>query len=173
MKGKIVMSGGFVYNNIYLRIDLIENAIRYLAPDGKEMIATSPIRSVILSDSVTGKEFKFVNSRFMLITGKIENGWYQMLDTGYATLYKHFTKVISENKPYGASTTEQKINAYGSYFVMVKSVLNPIKKIKELPDLLNDKKEELKAYLSTKNLSGRSDADYIALITYYNSLFLK
>jgi hypothetical protein len=53
------------------------------------------------------------------------------------------------------------------------SVFTPINKFKQLPELLKDKKEELTAYMNIKNLSGKSDADYIKLVAYYNSLLKK
>ena len=173
MGGKVIMSGGFAYDSIYLRLDLMENSLHYIGPDGQEMIANSPIRGIILADSVTGKKYRFVNADYLQVTGKIAPGWYQMLDTGQVTLYKKFLKVINESRPYGSATTEQRIATMGQYFLMINSVFTPVKKIKEIPDLLPDKKEELKAYISLKNLSGKNDADYSALISYYNSIVAK
>jgi len=173
MKGKVVMNRGARYDSILLRLDLLENALHYLAKDRQEMIATSPVKSIILSDSVSGKEYPFVNSLFLQATGTIQPGWYQLLATGQVALFKRFVKTISENKPYGSATVEQIITTSVHYFVMVNSVFIAIKKFKELPDLLKDKKNELKAYITSKNLSGKSDADYLALISYYNGLVAK
>nr|MBU9936845.1 hypothetical protein [Ferruginibacter sp.] len=51
MGGKVIMSGGYAYDSVYLRLDLMENSLHYIGQDGQEMISTSPVRSVILSDS--------------------------------------------------------------------------------------------------------------------------
>jgi len=170
MGGKVIMSGGFAYDSIYLRLDLMENSLHFIGPDGQEMIANSPIRSIILADSLTGKKFRFIHSDYLQSTGKIIPAWYQMLDTGQVTLYKRFSKVINESRPYGSATTEQRITTTGQYFLMINAVFTPVKKLKEIPDLLPDKKEELKAFINLKNLSGRNDADFSTLVSYYNSL---
>jgi hypothetical protein len=39
-----------------------------------------------------------------------------------------------------------------------------------MPDLLSDKKTELNEYISSKKLSGKSDEDHSALISYYNNI---
>lgn len=173
MGGKVIMSGGYAYDSVYLRLDLMENSLHYIGQDGQEMISTSPVRSVILSDSVTGNKYRFVNSDYLPVSGKVEQGWYQVLDTGQVTLYKRYVKVINENKPYNAATTEQRIITNGQYFLMISAVLTPVKKFRDIPGLFPEKKEELKSFISMKNLSGRSDADYSALIGYYNSIAAK
>jgi hypothetical protein len=73
-------------------------------------------------------------------------------------------------KPYGSATIEQTIDTFGQYFVDVSSVLNRVKKFKDLSDLLKDKKDELNKYISSKKLTGKTDQDYIDLVTYYNKL---
>jgi hypothetical protein len=50
------------------------------------------------------------------------------------------------------------------------NVFSPVKSLSALPDLLSDKKEELLQYISSNKLRGRSDGDYINLVSYYNSL---
>jgi hypothetical protein len=170
MKGSIVMSGGAVYDSITVRLDLVDNSLQYMSPEGKEMIATSSIKGITLRDSVTGMESRFVHSSFMQATGKIDEGWYQLLAAGNSPLYKRYVKIITENAPYGSATVEQIINTSSRYFIMINSVLTPIKKFKDIPDLLSEKKNELKLYISSKNLSGKSDVDYSALITYYNNM---
>ena len=172
-KGKIMMQAGNVFDNVPMRLDLMDNSVHYQDKDRNEMIATSPIKSITLTDAVTGNEYQFDHSLYLGASGKIEPGWYEQLVTGTATLYKGFTKVINENKPYGSAITEQIIKTSYYYFVMVNSVFTPVKRFKDLPGVLNDKKDELKNYISTKNLPGRADADYIAVISYYNSLVEK
>lgn len=173
MGGKVIMSGGFAYDSIYLRLDLMDHSVHYLEPGGREMLAAPGIKAVILSDSGTGKKYQFIHSSYLTVSGKTEPGWYQLIAEGKATLLKRFVKTINETKPYGSGTTEQTIVTFSSYFLLEETVLTPVKKFKDLPNMVKDKKEELRAYIGTKNLSGRSDADYADLISYYNSLVEK
>lgn len=104
------------------------------------------------------------------MTGRIVFGWYLLLSDGRAALYKRFVKTVADNKPYGSVTVEQTINTSTLYYVFVNSVFTRIKKIKDIPELLKDKKDELNKYISSKNLSGKSDLEYAELVYYYNSL---
>jgi hypothetical protein len=48
--------------------------------------------------------------------------------------------------------------------------LKTIRKIKDLPGILGDKKEELLQYIKTSGLSGKSDEDFEAVLNYFNGL---
>jgi hypothetical protein len=173
MKGRLVLGSGWVYDSLLLRLDLLENFLQYIGPDGREMIATTPVSSVTLLDSVAGKEYNFVHSSFLQTPATIDPGWYQLLSSGSATIYKRILKTIQENRPYNSATTEQTIHTSGQYFLFANGILTPVKKLKDLPGLLEDKKTELAVYINSRSLSGKSDADFIAVVSYYNSLVKK
>ena len=167
--GEIVLGNGEIYENIKIRLDLVENDLQYISPQGAELIATSPIKTVTLKDSVRQNEYKFVYSSFLKGSKSIETGWYLVLVSGPATLYKHIIKNVEQPKIYSSSTTEASVNTSEEYFIYTDSVLSRVRKIKELPGLLKDKTNELANYMSTKKLSGKSDSNYIELLNYYNS----
>ena len=173
MKGKLSLSTGEMYDSLWLRLDLLENELHFISKEGKELIATTPVRGVTLKDSVTGSQYHFVHSSFLQMPKNMEAGWYQLLIAGPATLYKRVVKIMNENKPYGSATVEQTIKTSGQYFVSVNGFFTRIKKFKELPDALKDKATELNTYTSSQNLSGRSEADYSRLVSYYNRLVEK
>lgn len=171
--GKIVLSGGRMYDKMKLRLDLMDNSVQYKGTDGEELVATTPIRTIVLYDAVSEKPLQFDHSDFITPGSKVETGWYQLLDTGTIWLYKRYIKNIRENKPYGSATTEQYITTSSHYYIIVNSVFTPIKKFKSLPDILQDKKAELQQFISSTGLTGKSDKDYSTLISYYNSLVAK
>jgi len=171
--GKIILSGGKMYANTRLRLDLMDNTVHYISAEGEELIATTPIKSILLKDPVTQKEIQFDHSDFIMTLPRVETGWYQLLDTGAVRLYKRHNKTIRENKPYNSATVEQYISTTYSYYILINSVFTHVKKIRSLPDMLQDKKAELLAYINSNNLTGKSDKDYLALAAYYNSLVTK
>lgn len=171
--GKIILSEGRVYDSIKLRIDAMDNTLHYLTPNGEELVATTPVRSVLLADAVTKKITQFDHSDFIATTKKIEPGWYQLLDSGSVSIYKLYIKTIRENKPYSSATYEQTILTTNRYYIFKNALLTQISKFKQIPDMLQDKKNELLEYINSNNLTGRGDADYIALIEYYKSLVKK
>lgn len=172
--GKIILSGGKVYDKIMLRLDLMDNSVHYKTAEGEELIATTPIKTVFLYDAVSQKEMQFDNSEFLMTLSTIEKaGWYELLDTGTVRLYKQHNKSIRENRIYGSATTDQYITNSYSYFIFTNTVFTPIKKIKALPDMLQDKKTELLDYINLHSLTGKTEKDYVALVGYYNSLLAK
>jgi hypothetical protein len=173
LNGKIILSGGKVYDSLSLRLDLIDNTLHYIDRDGEELVATTPVKSVCFKDIISKTETQFDYADFIKTSSKIETGWYQLLDTGKVTLYKRYFKSIKENRPYGSATIEQTISTSNYYYVLINSVFTPLKKIKQLPEMLQDKKAELMNYINSKNLTGKSDKEYLELVTYYNSLVLK
>ncbi len=172
--GKIILSGGKVYDKIKLRLDLMDNSVHYMSTEGEELVATTPIKTVFLYDAASQKEIRFDNSEILMTHSTIEKpGWYELLDTGTVRLYKRHNKSIRENKPYGSATTEQYITTSYSYYIFTNTVFTPVKKFKALPDMLQDKKTELQEYINLNSLTGKSDKDYLVLVAYYNSLVKK
>jgi len=171
--GTIVLANGKEYKNIKTKVDLLDGDLRYLDEKGKERIATKNIKEATLFDSVRNLRYHFIHSSSLpAITGD-KQGWYQSLHAGQASLYKYFKKFISENKPYGSATTEQSIRTTEHYLVMYNNALLEIKKIKDAPQVLSNKKAEIEDYLKNKDNKNLSMDDRMAaLIAYYNSLLL-
>lgn len=172
-QGRLMLSLGTVYTNIMLKLDLIDHSLHYVTPQGEELTAATPVKTIWLEDPLTRKEIKLDNAAFIETTGKIEAGWYQLLDSGTVKLYKRHIKTIRENKPYGSATYEQYINNSYKYYILINSVFTAVNKIKALPDMLQDKKDELLKFIGSNNFSDKSDADYTSVIAYYNSLVKK
>jgi hypothetical protein len=172
MKGKAILSGGKICDSLRLRVDLLANELQYKSNDGAEMVASTPLRSIILTDSVAGKEHFFVYSEFMS-PAPPEAGWYQLLTAGNATLYKRINKKVMESKAYGSSLTEQNIVTTEQYYVLTNGVYTKIKKMKELPEVLANKSTDLSSYISSRKLSGKSEQDFIDVVAQYNTLLQK
>lgn len=175
MRGSVIVKSGEQYDDQMLRLDLIDNEVHYLDSLGQEMISTDAIVEVLLKDSLLGNRYRFVYSSAISVpkSERPANGWYQLLSMGSANLFRKFQKEIVETRPYGAATYEQSIKTSSIFFVAYKNMFLRIKKIKDLPDILMDKRTELNNYINSKSLSGKTDSDYINLVEYYNSLQLK
>jgi len=169
MKAKLVLSGGRVIDSLLIRLDLVENLVQYISADGTEMVATTPMRGISLFDTISGKQYDFVYSEYMPVQPE-EPGWYQVLGYGNVMLYKRIAKKLTESKPYGSSLTEQTIHTTDQYFILSGGIYTRVKKLKELPDLLAGKRNELNALISNKRLSGKSDQDFIDVVSEYNTL---
>lgn len=170
MKGKLVLSGGSMYDSLRLRLDLLANELQYISREGQEMIATTPVLAITLNDSSSGEQYHFVNSQLFVMPKTMGPGWYQLLVNGKVSLYKKLSKDIVETKPYGSATVEQTIRTSGQYFIVTNNLVTRVKKLKDLPDLLKERKDDLAKFISINNLGGKSDADFTSVITLYNKL---
>jgi hypothetical protein len=175
MKGSVIVKSGDQYDNQVLRLDLVSNELHYLDSAGQEMITTEKVVEVILKDSLLGKQYRFVYSSAIAVpkSERPVNGWYELLSQGTANLFCKYQKEIVETRPYGAATYDEAIKTSNIYFLAYNETFYRIKKIKDLPDILSDKRTELINYINNKDLSGKSESDYSSLINYYNTLHAK
>jgi len=169
MKGNVVVNGGVQYPGIYLKLDLYDNEVHYKDPKGNDMIATSSIQKVLLFDSVSQQLFNFVNGEFIQADKRVR-GWYEVLSQGKVWLFKKFNKQVQESKPYGSATIEQSIITLANYCVLYNGTFTEIKKMKDLPGILLDKKDQVAQYIKSNNLSGKTDTDFQSVVNYYNGL---
>jgi hypothetical protein len=170
MKGTLVTKDGKSIHNVILKLDMVDNEVHYLDQKQNELIATLPVKEVMLIDTTSGIRFHFIRADFLPVRAK--DGWYQDLYIDEpASLYKLYDKIVSDTKPYGSATAEQRIRTADQYFVVANGTIKSIKKIKDLPSVLPDKKAELDAYLASKDNKALSmDERMKAVIQYYNSL---
>lgn len=168
MKGTISANGGTEYANVLIRIDLVENIVIYLGPNNMELTPGVPTTKVSLLDTLTNKTYRFVNSSS--IGDNSEGIWYQELVPGKATLYKQFVKTISDASSYGTAASERSVRTEVKYYVQINNKVTKLKKLKDIVDLVPDKKTELSAYIENGKFNGKKEADYIAVVNYYNSL---
>lgn len=172
LKAILINEDNEEYRSVDVKLDLLDNKIHYLDPNGKEFISTTLIKQVIFTDA-SGFNYKFVHSSILPKgTNTEKNGWYLWLTTGTASLYKFFTKSLSEVKPYGSATFEQRIKTSESYLVHYNNTFLEIKKIKDAPSVLANKKSELQDFLKNKdNPNSSPDERFTSLIEFYNTLF--
>lgn len=170
MLGDIILSEGKEYKNIKVRLNLLEAQVNYIDDKNIEMIASTPIKEVVLWDTILKIDHRFIFSDYIQSSQKPEKDFYELLQSGKAELYKQHKKTILESKPYGSATFEQKIRTELRYYVLVNARWTRVKKLKELPIVLSDNNDEVLKFISDKKLSGDSQANFEAIIFYYNSL---
>jgi hypothetical protein len=170
LNADVELEHGETFKDVKMRLDLVENTLQYISPEGRELVASSAIKTVILKDSTGGNQFKFVNS-FFLGAKKEKSAWFLELLSGRACFYKQILKSINEPKNYMPGGTEISVNSSEEYFIYADSVLLPVKRIKDVPGLLHYKFKEVNTYMNENKLSGKSESGFIQLIKYYNSLF--
>lgn len=173
MKGAIILSEGKEYKNVMVRINLLETQVNYLDDKQVELVASSPIKEVVLWDTINKKDYRFVYSDYIEASQKPEKDFYEILQAGKAELYKQHKKNLTEHKPYGSATEEQRIQTQNYYFVLINKQWTKIKKLKDLVGLLSDKASEVSKFIKDNQVNGDNQANFEKVVNYYNSLFLQ
>jgi hypothetical protein len=173
MKGALILSEGKEYKSVFVRLNLLETQVNYMNELNIEMIATTPVREVIIWDTIVGKDYRFVSSNYIKTSAPIDRDFYELLQTGKAELYKQHKKQMRETRPYGSATYEQTIQTDIFYFVLVNQQWTRVKKLRDIPPLLADKTTDVQKFISDKRLSGDNQSNFEAVIAYFNSLFVQ
>lgn len=166
-KSTIITPQGKAIKDISIKLDLMDGTLHYLDAKGTEYIATTQVKEVVLNDSVTNKDFRFISS---LSLPFLKQGWYVPLVQGTASLYKSFDKTLREDKPYGSALTEQKIVTKEKYVIVYNNQAFYLKNEKEVPSVLADKKGEVEAFLKTGNKKQPLQEKLMETVKYYNTL---
>jgi hypothetical protein len=169
MKATLVFTNGKSQAGLLVKLDLFENNIHYLDGAGIENINLTPVREVILTDSTSNKEYNFINSSAIAATG-VPLGWYELLSKGKASFYKKTIKKLAGAASQKVEDEIKPFNTSTQFYVLTNGNLLQIKRVKDIPEILKDKKKELQEYIRSQKLGGKSESDMINLVEYYNTL---
>ncbi len=170
MDGFVIATSGTAYKNLRIRLDMLANEVHYLDEKSRELIATIPVKEIILTDSL-GTNYRLIHSDHMTEGSELKKGWYQWLYSGKVPLYKYYKKLLSESTPYGSSIVEQRIHTSEIFVVNYNGAYTEVKKLKDLPSALWDKKKQIEEFLKTKdNKNGSMEDRFLAVIEHYHSL---
>lgn len=172
MTGRVVSNTGKEFSGQMIKLDLLNNELHFINNNGSELISNISAKEIWLHDSISGTNYHLIHTSSFTPEIKGQNHWYQLLDSGKVRLYKAYQKVLTESLPYGGSTYEQRIRTIAYYFIEINNTLHYVKKIKELPEQLADKKKELDAFIKKQGYHNNVTQDnWIQVMKYYNGLF--
>lgn len=162
------------YGNLMLKLDLLKNELYFKDSKGEELICSSPVNRIIFGDPAQGNASTFVYSAFVpeLASFKPE-AWLQVRAEGKAGLYTHHKKIISETRPYGSATLEQRIVTSEIHYLVHNNQYVRVKKLFNILNLLADKKAELQQWINANNIDEKNPADLGRVVDAYNNMFPK
>jgi len=169
MKAVLFDDGGGRYRCNAVRINLLDNEVNFLGADGREMIASSPVRRIILTDSTSGANYYFIWGWELGPPDKsLEKVWFQVLVNDETTLCRQIKKKIHEAPAYGSATIDQDIVSIDAWWLHRNGKLAPVKNWDDLLDQLQDQKAMLAQFIHDHHLKGKSVDDFTQLVTAYN-----
>ena len=171
--GKLMIDDNHSYIPLTFKLNLLDNTLHFRDSAGHEMVTNNRIKDLVIPNANYG-DIHFTQVDAIPDQHNAgSNVWVQVLANGKATLYKYIRKQLVETRPYGASTVEQRVNDQEFYYVGYAGNLNRVKKVKEIVDVINEKKSELEQYISSSKLPEKSPVSFQQLVEYYNQLFNK
>jgi hypothetical protein len=130
LKGRAVDMDGKIYDNLSVRLNLLDPGIHYLDDKQQEFRMSIPMKALTLTDYVNGRQYSFIRA------GSACQGnpqaWYQVLDSGHAFLLKYETRTLTEVKPYGSAVPEEHIKPLTRYYLLVDKKCEAVKSPLEL-----------------------------------------
>lgn len=135
MKASVILSDGKTYNNLSVKVNLLDGTIVYLSDKNEEMEATSNnIKAVEVIDVMSNEKTRFLHSSMTCL--KTGNKWFKVLDSGKVQFLRYEKKVMKEIKPYSSATTEQHILNDPEYYLLTENgcvkIRNPADLSKQL-----------------------------------------
>jgi hypothetical protein len=166
----VILANDVVAENVKVRINLLKNTLHYLDDEGKEMVSTQPVKSVIFKNSTNDTAAVFVTKRLVKEGAeKLPDAWMQLLQKGKASLLKMVHKDLQDDpKQYGSATVTQSIVTEVRYFIWYQNELTRVKSVTEIADLLVNSKVYAQVDKMKKN--SKSEEDMKTAVAYFNSL---
>lgn len=164
-QGRLITEDRNVYQNILLRLNLMDNRVHYQDSAGKEMVLNLPIREVQLQQTSSGTAH-FINGNMLPAS---RPGWFQLLVNDTLTLLKGFTKQFEEHTSYG-SATEYSIKTQESYIVFVKDQEFRVNRPSDFVKILPAKKAQIEQEIKRMNSKLKRDEQLTFIATFCNTL---
>lgn len=167
-------TNGVVLKQYKIKLNLSDNSVYYLLPDGKEMKLTTPIQKFrILSGNqiVPGSDTIEVTALDKTLNVAGSPVFIACVE-GKTNLLKKVVVTFSDKKEYGTTNVTRVFTRKESLFVS-KPSSPPVKFVKgesELFEVMADKKKQVMDFVKNNKLSYKSEQDLIQIFKFYNSL---
>jgi hypothetical protein len=168
--GTLIVGTGTAYQNLQLKLDLLNHEVHYKDADNREMILSVPFKVVILHAGGLDARTFIPGKAWAEADKKLADSWLQVLVNDKVSLLLDLRKKLTETQGYSSATTEQSISDSYVYFVQKSGQMNRVTKWSQLLDLLADKKTEVGRFVRENHLTGDAPLEYTQVVAYYNTL---
>jgi hypothetical protein len=164
LSASVILNNNKRYDELQGKLNIMSGEFLYKNQEGAQFVAQAGIKQIEFTDN--GDRFLFINPTTLSNDGS-KKIWYQQLNSGAVTLYKQLEKNIVESTPFNSATIEKSIKTKEKYFLLKGQMLIPIKKMKDLLEVLNDQPAALQKINKEKQFSEKT---LVEIVSYYNSL---
>ena len=170
----IKLKDGREFENVSIRINILNQTVHYLSSNGKEYVAANGIVSEIqLLDTAINGDLKthIYRNGFTSIDNNNENTFYEIIAEGKAELLLYKKVKLTETESLGTNVPDRQYAPVQEYYVYVADTMNKCKKSSSFfSNLFDDKKDLVTQYIDQQHLKFKSENDLKLVVDYYNSL---
>lgn len=167
----ITTTNNKTYTGIMTKVNLMENVVQFLSPDGVEMVATMPVKKIRFHASGNGAASHVVlqsNDAINEPGTKI----FQVLDSGKISLLKHLKAGFRDDRRYNEATITRVFTHNPVLYALRDGRELKVEKNREfLLQLFADKAKEIDRFIREKALKCKSEQDLVQVFQFYNALF--
>ena len=168
--GTLVVGMGTTYQNLQLKLDLLNHEVHYKDANNREMILSVPLKEVVLRPGGLNARTFIPGKAWAEADKRLADSWLEVLVNDTVSLLLDIRKKVTETQGYSSATTEQSISDSYVYFVQKKGQMNRVTKWSQLLDVLADKKAEVGRFVKENHLTGEAPLEYTQVVAYYNTL---
>jgi hypothetical protein len=162
---------GRIYKNIKVKVNLVDNEIYYLLPDGKEMVSTMPIKQLTFVSGIKTIQDSLVFTSVKLPINAPGAAIYQICLEGKMSLFKQISITYNDLREYGNTNITRSFSRKERMLVFdYTGSLQMLGGEKAILGLLADKKKDLQQFITANHSNLKREKDLIALFDFYNSL---
>ncbi len=170
----IKVANGKWFEDVKIKLYLIDNLVYCLSDNSKELVVDMPIEKINFlncMEGITGTGNSF-QSGFSAIDKQTDKTFYKVLDSGNAKLLQYLNVTYSDEKPFNtAGITRVFKTAEILYANLPGNKMVKLNRNKEsVISALADKKNLVEAFIDSKGLKCKKEEDITMVFNYYNSL---
>ncbi len=167
----LIGKDGYVFKNQKVKFDTYNNKIVYNRNDSAFELV-SDISAVNIYPNVNDTSRSIVLKKGYDINAKINAGKYlQVLAEGKIALLKYYFKELEDYNEYNNAAKLQRFKDMEQYYLFQDHKYTLITlSIKNLQAATGANWPAVQDYMKKNNLSGKTEKDWVAVVSYYNSL---
>lgn len=154
---------------VQAKLNLADNTVHFDA-DGTEMVSAKAVDRVEFYHRGKENQAFVFKSGFPSIGKNSNRSYYQVLDSGKATLLKHIRIRKRETVPYNTATRLTIYDKDDQFYIYRDNKMWLVKKIGDLLEATNDKRDKIKSMIQLSKIRIHDEGALQTVIEYYNSL---